>query len=172
VGPKPNPVRILVAEGHAMVLEGIKRTLTNEPTFSIVGATTETSHDALVHAVADAQPHVLIRGTGPLNEAVARSTISLKEHHAGLGILTLCTEVSLRAAVRLAKAGCTVMFKSCNAETLTDAVDTVARGHVFGMQSLAKYLKGDVPIPELEDWLPPADDEDDNPPAAGIRQPR
>jgi DNA-binding NarL/FixJ family response regulator len=132
-------LRILLADDHAVVIEGLRRIL-DRPEFEIVGAVSDGR--ALVQAAADLEPDLIITDVAmpSLNGIEAARQISRQNQKSKIIFLTMHQEV-IYAQQALAAGGCGYVLKSAAGEELVAAIHDVLDGRVYMAKSIAQAVQ-------------------------------
>jgi DNA-binding NarL/FixJ family response regulator len=134
-------IRVLLADDHAIVLEGLRALVDGEPDMTVVGATTDGSR--VVALVEEARPDVLVldlelagmRGTRVLEVLRARPSPPK------VLILTAYTDgESLRAALDAGADG--LALKTESPQQTLAAIRQVAEGRLVFPQAASRWLRG------------------------------
>lgn len=131
--------RILLADDHAVVIEGLRRIL-ELPEFEIVGAVSD-GH-ALVKSAAVLQPDIIIADVAMplLNGIEAAGQIRQQSPESKIIFLTMHPEEPfVRQA--LAAGGCGYVLKSSAGDELITAINEVLDGRVYVTESITEALK-------------------------------
>jgi DNA-binding NarL/FixJ family response regulator len=137
--------RILLADDHPVVLEGLRRIL-DRPGMEIVG--TVRDGNALMEAAGILRPDVIVLDvTMPeLNGFEAARQLNQSEFTGKIVFLTMHSEPAyLREAMALGAAG--YVLKSAADEELVEAIDTALRGRVYVSAGMADNARAARPGP-------------------------
>jgi two-component system invasion response regulator UvrY len=136
-------IRLLIADDHPIVREGLRRIIAEQPGLTVVGEATtgdEVLTEARRHVVDVLLLDISMPGLGFLE--VLRQ---LKEEHPRLRVLVLSTHPEEQYAVRALKAGAAgYLTKDHSPEQLVEAIGKVVRGGRFVSASLAEQLVRDL----------------------------
>jgi two-component system response regulator NreC len=135
-------VRIVIADDHAVVREGIRMILDAEPTFEVVGEAT-TGREA-VELVRRLRPHVVVMDISmpEMNGVEATREIRRLSPDTQVLILTMHEDESyVFQLLQLGAAG--YVLKRAAASDLVEAVRAAARGEAFLYPSVARSLVQD-----------------------------
>ena len=136
-------IRLLIADDHPIVREGLRRIVAEQPGLTVVGEATngdEVLTEVRRHVVDVVLLDVSMPGLGFLE--VLRQ---LKEEHPRLRVLVLSTHPEEQYAVRALKAGAAgYLTKDHSPEQLVEAIGRVVRGGRFVSASLAEKLVRDL----------------------------
>lgn len=130
------PIRILLADDHALVRQGIRELLAAHPEFEVVGEAA-TGHEAVAVAMETRPDVVLLDIHMPAGDGLwATSEITREVPGSRVLILTVSTEDEhLKESLRRGAAG--YLLKSSPAESLFAAIRDVARGETTVPGSMA-----------------------------------
>ena len=147
----PGPIRVLVADDHAIVRTGIRHVLENEPGFTVVG---EASNGAEALALAaEVRPDVAVLDISMPGISGLETAAALRRESPATRVLILSmydnTEY-VREALRAGVHG--YLLKDSAAAELGEAIRTVCRGEAFFSPPVARQLgaafRGDGPTPD------------------------
>ena len=132
-----NPQRILLADDHAIILEGLRRIL--EPHFEVVGEVSDGR--ALVDAAAKLQPSIIVADISMplLNGIDAARQIRKFDQKVKIVFLTMHPDVTY-ASEALAAGGSGYVLKSSAGTEIVDAIREALAGKVFITPSIDKVL--------------------------------
>ena len=135
----PNPIRVLVADDHAIVRTGIRHVLENEPGFAVVG---EASNGAEALALAaEVRPDVAVLDISMPGMSGLETAAALRRQSPDTHVLILSmydnTEY-VREALRAGVDG--YLLKDSAAAELGEAIRTVCRGEAFFSPPVARQL--------------------------------
>jgi len=121
------PIRVLLADDHVMVRQGIRELLTSQPEFEVVGEAA-TGSDAVARVLQSRPDVVLLDIHMPSGDGLwATSEISREAPSARVLILTVSTDDDhLKESLRRGAAG--YLLKTSPADSLFQAIREVARG--------------------------------------------
>ena len=140
-------IRVLLADDHSVVREGIRRILAEHPDISVVGEASDGAQ--VLKLVASQRPDVLLldlQMPGPgfmeVLEQVRALLVSLK-------VLVLSAHAEDQYARRVLRAGAVgYITKNHSPEELVAAVRRVAGGARYVSQAMAERLAADLAMPE------------------------
>lgn len=132
-----NPQRILLADDHAIILEGLRRIL--EPHFEVVGEVSDGR--ALVDAAAKLQPSIIVADISMplLNGIDAARQIRKFDQKVKIVFLTMHPDVTY-ASEALAAGGSGYVLKSSAGTEIVDAIREALAGKIFITPSIDKVL--------------------------------
>ena len=132
-----NPQRILLADDHAIILEGLRRIL--EPHFEVVGEVSDGR--ALVDAAAKLQPSIIVADISMplLNGIDAARQIRKFDQKVKIVFLTMHPDVTY-ASEALAAGGSGYVLKSSAGTEIVDAIREALAGKTFITPSIDKVL--------------------------------
>jgi DNA-binding NarL/FixJ family response regulator len=131
--------RVLIADDHAVVLEGLRRIL-DRPEFAIVGVANDGR--ALVQAAAECEPDMIITDVAMplLNGIDAAREIHKRNPKLKIIFLTMHPEASYATAA-LAAGASGYVLKSTAGEELIKAIRRVLKGHTYVSKSIEKTVE-------------------------------
>lgn len=135
----PNPIRVILADDHAVVRAGLKAVLGSSPDIEVVGEAADGS--TAVDLTEKLDPDVVIMDLSmePMDGATATREIVSRKLRARVLVLTMHAEEDyLVPALEAGAVG--YLMKNAADRELVDAVRTVARGDMFIRPSAAKIL--------------------------------
>lgn len=143
----PDPIRVLIAEDHTIVRQGLRALLASERGIQIVGEAAD-GHEALA-AVVRLRPHVVLMDLAMpgLNGVDATRRIKQESPETAVLILSMhAAEEHVRPAVRAGAAG--YLLKGSGLSDLVLAIRAVAAGEAFLSPAVAKILLRDAQAEE------------------------
>jgi DNA-binding NarL/FixJ family response regulator len=134
-----NRSRILLADDHAVVIEGLRRIL-DHPEFDVVGVATDGR--ALLQAAAQLQPDVIITDIAMplLNGIDAAREIHKQGPRPKIIFLTMHPE-AVYATAALAAGASGYVLKSAAGEELISAIRDALEGRIYISKTIAKSVK-------------------------------
>jgi len=134
-----NPARILLADDHAVVIEGLRRML-DSPQFEVVGVATDGR--ALLEAAARLRPDIIISDIAMplLNGIDAARELRERDPHLKIIFLTMHSEVMFATAA-LAAGALGYVLKSAAGEELLSAIRNALQGRVYVSKAIAQSVK-------------------------------
>jgi DNA-binding NarL/FixJ family response regulator len=135
-------VRILIAEDHALVREGLKVLLSQDPQFEIVGEA-EDGRDA-VRAIGELKPQVVLMDLTMPGMNGMEAIVDIKRRYPEVRVLVLTlhkTEEFVLASLRAGADG--YILKEATPGELRLAVRTVASGKTYLSQDVLGKVAGD-----------------------------
>lgn len=137
-----NPIRILIAEDHRIVRDGLRMLLQSEPDFTVVGEA-ENGREAVVLAK-EVQPDVAILDISMPDLSGLEATPLIKTESPQTQVLILTMHESDEYFFRALQAGASgYVLKKAATQDLIAATRAVARGEAFLYPSVAKKLIAD-----------------------------
>ncbi len=137
-----NPIRILIAEDHRIVRDGLRMLLQSEPDFAVVGEA-ENGREAVVLAK-EVQPDVAILDISMPDLSGLEATPLIKTESPQTQVLILTMHESDEYFFRALQAGASgYVLKKAATQDLIAATRAVARGEAFLYPSVAKKLIAD-----------------------------
>ena len=132
-------IRIVLADDHALVREGLRRILEDHPDLQVV-AEAETGEEVL-RAVAAAPVDVLVLDISMPGPGVFELLARLGEDHRSVRTVVLTMHPEDQYAVRVLRAGAAgYLSKERSSDLLVEAIRTAHRGKVFVSPSLGDTL--------------------------------
>jgi DNA-binding NarL/FixJ family response regulator len=141
------PTRILLADDHVVVLQGLKRML-ERPGFDVVGAVQD-GH-ALVEAAAKLKPDLIIADISmPLLNGI-EAMRQIHEHNPKAKLIFLSMHPEAVYAVEAMKAGAKgYLVKSADGDELITAIDRVRAGETYITPSLEELVLNRLQAPRI-----------------------
>jgi two-component system response regulator NreC len=137
-----NPIRILVAEDHRIVRDGLRMLLQSEPDFVVV-AEAENGREAVARAK-ETQPDLAILDISMPDLSGLEAIQLIRSESPQTQVLILTMHESDEYFFRALRAGASgYVLKKAATQDLIDAVHAVACGEAFLYPSVAKKLIGD-----------------------------
>ncbi len=143
------PIRVLLADDHAMVRQGIRELLSSHPEFEVVGEAA-TGNEALLQAVENHPDVVLLDIHMPSGDGLwATTEITREAPNSRVLILTMSTEDEhLKESLRRGAAG--YLIKTSPADSLFQAIREVARGETTVPGTMAGRILAALGLPQQE----------------------
>lgn len=124
------PIKIVIADDHEVMIDGIMALLTNEPTVQVVGRALDGQQ--LLQLVKHKPLDLVIMDIDMPHMNGAEATIELKQSHPALKILVLTMYHTPEFITELVKAGADgYILKSCSKRILVEAIQQVAKGEKY-----------------------------------------
>lgn len=123
-------LRVVIADDHRLVLEGLRRTLTESPGIEIVGEAQ--TGDAVLPLVAREQPDLVLMDLRMPRMNGLACLDQLREKHPNVRVIIFSAstdDTNVQAALKRGASG--YMLKSVNPADLASAIRAVAEGTVF-----------------------------------------
>lgn len=137
-----NRIRILVADDHSIVREGVRMILSGQEDFEVVGEAS-TGREALEQARA-LQPHVVVMDISMPDMNGIRATEKIRKELPSVQVLGLTMHEEDSYVFELLKVGAAgYVLKRAAAEDLVAAVRATHRGEAFLYPSVAKMVVQD-----------------------------
>lgn len=139
-------INVIIVDDHALIREGVKKTLSGEPEMRVVGEANDIPElsNLLKHLAANV---ILLDITMP-GESGLDALRNLRQEHPHVPVLILTFHPEQRFAVRALKAGASgYITKETAPEELVQAVRKVAEGGKYVSTTLAEQL-----ATELKEW--------------------
>ncbi|MBM3469319.1 MAG: response regulator transcription factor [Armatimonadetes bacterium] len=138
----PRTIRLIVADDHAIVREGIKRLLQAEPDIEVVGEAGDGV--AAVEMAQDLKPDVVCLDVSMPRMNGVEATRRIRASLPDVGVVVLTMHEDEDYVFELVKAGASgYVLKRASARDLVDAVHAVAGGHTFLHPMIARRLVSD-----------------------------
>jgi DNA-binding NarL/FixJ family response regulator len=123
-------LRVVLADDHAVIREGLKRLLLREPDIEVVGEAGD--GDEACHLAATLRPDVMILDLSMPRTSGMVATQHIKKHFAGIKILVLTVHEDttyFRALLQTGVSG--YVLKTAAADELVAGIRTIQRGGVY-----------------------------------------
>lgn len=141
-------IRIVIADDHAVVREGLKAILSFESDFTIVGEAAN-GLDA-VRRAKELLPDVIVMDLMMPQLNGADATAQIEKGAPSVKVLILTTYGSANDICRALDAGATgALMKTVTNRQLTDSIRKVAAGEKVVAQEIVKSISVDRPVPDL-----------------------
>ncbi|MDQ7849574.1 MAG: response regulator transcription factor [Armatimonadota bacterium] len=135
-------IRVVIADDHAVVREGVKMILSREPDIEIVGEAGN-GREAL-DLVAKTRPHVVVMDISMPEMGGVEATRRVKEAYPKVNVLALTMHEDESYVFQLLKAGASgYVLKRGAAQDLVQAIRSAARGEAFLYPSVARSVLAD-----------------------------
>lgn len=135
-------IKVVIADDHAVVREGIKMILSREPDIEIVGEASN-GREAL-DLVATAKPIVVVMDISMPEMGGIEATRRVKEAYPKVNVLALTMHEDESYVFQLLKAGASgYVLKRGAAQDLVQAIRSAARGEAFLYPSVARSVLAD-----------------------------
>jgi DNA-binding NarL/FixJ family response regulator len=146
-------IRVIIADDHGLVRDGLRRMLESTPDIRVVGEA-ETG-DQVVAAVARERPDVVVLDVAMPGPGFLEVLRALREDHPHTHTVVLSAHAEEEYAERALKAGAVgYVTKERTPDDLQDAIRRAARGLRYISETLAQqlaaHLTGDVARPHHE----------------------
>lgn len=139
---RPSPIRIVIADDHAVVREGIRRLLEAEADFQVVGEAGD--GEAAVDLVRSLRPNVACLDVSMPRLSGIEATRRIKTAQPDVAVIILTMHEDEAYFYEVMKAGASgYVLKRASARDLVDAVRAVAAGHTFLHPIVAQRLVWD-----------------------------
>jgi len=124
------PIKVVIADDHALFREGLKRILSLEKDVLVVG---EASHgDDVLKVVGDTKPDVLLLDLKMPKGDVVRTLLEVGERNPASKVLILTAFAEEESVLNTAKAGAKgYVLKGVPSSTLLKAIKTIHRGRLW-----------------------------------------
>jgi two-component system response regulator NreC len=135
-------IRVLLADDHAIVREGVKMILAKEPDFEVVGEAQD-GRQAL-DLVERMKPNVVVMDISMPEMGGIEATQHVKERYAGVNVIALTMHEDESYVFKLLRAGASgYVLKRAAAQDLVQAVRAAAKGEAFLYPSVARKVVED-----------------------------
>src|SRR5262245_12464048 len=135
-------IKILIADDHNIVRQGLRTLFQSVPEFSIIGEAA--NGEELLHLAARHQPDLVIADLSMPALNGAEATRRLKENNPGAKVLILTIHDEGEYVSQLIRAGADgYVLKDADKDELFTAVRTIAAGGRFFGEKILKYLIDD-----------------------------
>ncbi len=141
-------IRVLLADDHPLIREGIGNTLLKNESLSLAGVATNGYE--IAELAAELQPDVLLLDLHMPGPPPLETVSALRKDYPRTRVLVLSAYddlVSVRALLRAGVSG--YVLKDEAIETLVQAINTVVRGGIWFSQAVAQQLAQPVNVPEF-----------------------
>jgi DNA-binding NarL/FixJ family response regulator len=134
--------RVLIADDHAIVREGVKMILAKESDFEVVGEAQD-GRQAL-ELVERMKPNVVVMDISMPEMGGIEATQQVKERYAGVNVIALTMHEDESYVFKLLRAGASgYVLKRAAAQDLVQAVRAAAKGEAFLYPSVARKVVED-----------------------------
>jgi DNA-binding NarL/FixJ family response regulator len=131
--------RILLADDHAILREGLRNLLQTQPDFQVVGEASD-GHGA-VAMVAELAPHLVIMDISMPDLNGIDATRRIVANASGVKVLALSMHADRRFMTEMLRAGASgYLLKKSSATELLTAVRTVIHGQVYLSPDVAEFV--------------------------------
>jgi DNA-binding NarL/FixJ family response regulator len=145
-------IRILIADDHMILREGLKALLEREPDFFIV-AEAGNGLDA-ARLAGELQPDVIVMEIGMPDMNGIEATRRILKANSSIRVLALSMESDRRFIVEVLESGaCGYVTKDASFKQLADAIRTVAAGETYFCQRINELIVKDY-LQRIPDGLP------------------
>lgn len=135
-------IRVLLADDHEIVREGVKMILAKEPDFEVVGEAQD-GRQAL-ELVERMKPNVVVMDISMPEMGGIEATQHVKERYAGVNVIALTMHEDESYVFKLLRAGASgYVLKRAAAQDLVQAVRAAAKGEAFLYPSVARKVVED-----------------------------
>jgi two-component system response regulator NreC len=135
-------VRVLIADDHAIVREGVRMILSTHPDIEVVGEAS--NGEQAVSLAQTLRPDVVVMDISMPGMNGIEATQQIRQRAAGVNVLALTMHEDDHYVFQLLKAGAAgYVLKRAAATDLVDAVRAAARGEAFLYPSVAKTVVAD-----------------------------
>lgn len=135
-------IKVLIADDHAIVREGVKMILAKEPDIDVVGEASD-GRQAL-ELVETLKPNVVVMDISMPGMGGIEATQHVKERYPGVNVLALTMHEDESYVFKLLRAGASgYVLKRAAAQDLVQAVRAAAKGEAFLYPSVARKVVED-----------------------------
>lgn len=132
----PGPIRVVLADDHAMVREALARILDEEPGIEVVAQARDGAD--VQDAVLRSAPDVLVLDYSMPHHDPPRAIEELLARRADLGVLVLTVHENVHYALRVLESGALgYLIKSAASEELIEAIRAVRAGRFYLSSSIS-----------------------------------
>jgi DNA-binding NarL/FixJ family response regulator len=138
-------IRLLIADDHPIVREGLRRIVQDAPGLEVVGEVA--SADELFARLPRLPADIVLLDVSMPGPGFLDMLQRLRSEHPTVAVLVLSVHPEDQYAVRALRAGASgYLTKDHSPEELTDAIRRVHRGHKYVSAQLAERLAGDLMV--------------------------
>jgi DNA-binding NarL/FixJ family response regulator len=144
-----NPIRLIIADDHPVVREGLRAVLDSEPDVEVVGEAADGSQ--VVELVDSLQPDLVLMDLQMPDMDGVAATRRIRRDHDGIEVLILTTYDTDADITRAVAAGATgYLLKDASREELMQAIRLAARGESVLSPKVASRVLGRMRAPAEE----------------------
>ncbi len=137
--PSVAKTRILIADDHSIVREGVRMILASERDFEVVGEAS--SGEQALELIDTLRPDVVVMDISMPGIGGIEATERIKQHHPDINVLALTMHEDENYVFRLLRAGASgYVLKRAAASDLVTAVRAASRGEAFLYPSVARSV--------------------------------
>lgn len=149
------PIRLVIADDHALLRQGIKNVLSLESDFDVVGEAAD--GDEAMRAVDDLKPDILLLDVNMPHMNGLEVTRRLKDAHAAVKVIVLTIHDDENYVLEVIKSGAVgYLLKDIEPSMLVKAIRIVYEGQSFIYPTLAQRLFGEFSRQEERRYETPA----------------
>ena len=138
-------IRLLIADDHPVVREGLRRIVQDAPGLEVVGEAA--SGDELFAHLPDVPADIVLLDVAMPGPGFLQVLQRLRAEHPTVAVLVLSVHPEDQYAVRALRAGASgYLTKDHSPEELTEAIRRVHRGHKYVSPQLAERLAADLTV--------------------------
>lgn len=145
----PSPIRVVLADDHAMVREALARILDESGQVTVVGQASDGTQ--ALAAIEKTRPQVVVLDYSMPNQDAPQVIEVLTHRHPSMKILVLTVHENIHYAVRVLESGAHgYLIKSAAVEELVEAINTVRQGGVYVSPKVAPEVLQHMRRPKRE----------------------